>query len=38
MTSYQYRRIKVPPINLWNINEVWYLFWRYAYLVDPGGE
>jgi hypothetical protein len=25
--------IKIPPINLWNVNEVWYLCWRYPWMV-----
>jgi hypothetical protein len=26
-------KVKVPPINLWNVNEVYYLAWRYSWML-----
>ncbi len=26
-------KIKIPPINLLNINEVWYLMWKYPWMI-----
>lgn len=30
--------IKITPINLANINEVSYLLWKHAWMIDPGEE